>query len=278
MMAAKSVRTAIECSTGPFWAFELEQTMDILAEAGFRDIELMVTRDPKTQEPEHPLRLAAERGLNITSLHGPFLVITKGVWGLDPLGKIERGVEMCKALGARSLIVHPPYLWESEYATWVREESAGYSAEQGVAVAVENMYPKWVAGRRLRAYRWLEPAALLHAAAHVVMDTSHLAVSRQDILDGYAVLQPRLIHIHLSNNAGDGKDGHLEIHKGTLPLDRLLGELRRTKYAGVVSLELSVTRYLERPHELAKMLRRNREHVESKLAGRTRNRKGIPRG
>jgi sugar phosphate isomerase/epimerase len=252
--------------------------MDILAEAGFRDIELMVTRDPNTQDPEHPLRLAAERGLRITSLHGPFLVITKGVWGLDPLGKIDRGVEMCKALGARSLIVHPPYLWESEYAAWVREESADYSAEHGVAVAVENMYPKWVAGRRLRAYRWLEPAALLHAAAHVVMDTSHLAVSRQDILDGYTVLQPKLIHIHLSNNALDGKDGHLEIRRGSLPLDRLLGELRRTKYSGVVSLELSVTRYLERPHELAKMLRRNREHVESRLAGRTRIRKGLPRG
>ena len=251
--------------------------MDALAEAGFEEIEVMVTRDPKTHDAEIPLRLAEERGLRIASIHGPFLVITKSVWGLDPLEKIRRGVEMCSAVGARTLIVHPPYLWEREYARWVTEESRGYSAEHGVIVAVETMYPKWVAGRRLRGHRWLEPQELAEAAPHVVLDTSHLTVARKDILSALDVLAPALEHIHLSNNAGDGRDGHLELERGILPLDRLLAELFRIGFKKAISLELSVLRYLEKPGDLVKMLKRSREYVESRLTGEPKVAKGLPR-
>ena len=169
----------VQCSTGPFWAYELELAFDLLAEAGFSDIELMVTRDVRTQTPELPAQLAADRGLSIGSVHGPFLVFTKTVWGIDPLQKIRRGVEMCLALGASTLIVHPPHMWERRFARWVVEECAEYCAEQGVTVAVETMYPIWMAGRRVRAYRWLEPKDLFAACPWVAMDTSHLTVARQ---------------------------------------------------------------------------------------------------
>jgi sugar phosphate isomerase/epimerase len=267
----------VQCSTGPFWAFDLERALDTLAEAGFTEIELMVTRDTRTHEPDIPLRLAEERGLRIASVHGPFLVITKSVWGLDPIGKIERGIEMCRAFDADTLVVHPPFLWERSYATWITERAEESFAATGVKVAVETMYPKWVAGRKLRGYRWLDPAELAAAASHVVLDTSHLSVARQDILDGYEILAPRLEHIHLSDNAGDGKDGHLELGSGSLPLVRFLSELRRTKYAGTISLELSVSRYLQRPEELVAMLARDRMFVEEHLKGRAHISKGLPR-
>ena len=268
---------AIQCSTGPFWAFALERAMDALAGAGFREIELMVTRDPRTQEPSVPLRLAEERGLRIAALHGPFLVITKNVWGIDPVGKIRRGVEMCQELGSRSMIVHPPYLWERDYARWLAYEAKDFSESTGVTVAVETMYPRWVAGRRLREYKWLEPAALVAACPHVALDTSHVTVARQDILDAYRVLLPKLVHIHLSNNAGDGRDGHLELEKGVLPIDRLLQEIVRTGYTGAISLELSVRAYLERDEDLVDMLRKNRDYIESRLAQRDKITKGLPR-
>ena len=251
--------------------------MDLLAEAGFKEIELMVTRDPRTQEPDIPLRIAEERGLKIASVHAPFLVITKTVWGTDPVQKIVRGADFCKEVGAGSMIVHPPYLWERDYARWLNEDAAGFSSETGVTVAVETMYPKWVAGRRMRAYRWLEAKALYEACHLVAMDTSHVTVARQDILDVYEILAPKLVHIHLSNNAGDGRDGHLELEKGILPLDRLLEELRRTAYAGAISLELSVGKYLQRPAELVLMLQRAREYVEQRLSGTKKLSKGLPR-
>ena len=272
-----SPHPAVQCSTGPFWAFELERAMDLLAEAGFTEIELMVTRDPRTHDPEIPLRIAEERGLKIGSVHGPFLVLTKTVWGTDPVQKIRRGADFCKAVGASSMIVHPPYLWERDYARWLSEEASTFSSESGVTVAVETMYPKWVAGRRMRAYRWLEAKALYEACHLVAMDTSHVTVARQDILDVYEILAPKLVHVHLSNNAGDGRDGHLELEKGILPLDRLLEEMRRTGYAGAVSLELSVSKYLQRPAELVQMLQRAREYVEGRLSGNKKLIKGLPR-
>jgi sugar phosphate isomerase/epimerase len=251
--------------------------MDALAEAGFTEIELMVTRDPRTHHPELPAKLAAERGLKIASVHGPFLVITKTIWGMDPVQKIVRGAEMCRELGASSLIVHPPYLWEREYARWVAKEAAEFSTETGVAVAVETMYPKWMAGRQMRAYRWLDPTDLAAACPIVALDTSHVTVSRVDILRAYEILAPRLVHIHLSDNAGDGKDGHLELEQGVLPIDRFLDELRRTEYAGAVSLELSVRRYIERHDELVEMLKKNRSYVEKRLTQKARSAKGLPR-
>jgi sugar phosphate isomerase/epimerase len=269
--------TDIQCSTGPFWPFELEVAFDTVAEAGFRDIELMVTRDPKTQDAEIAGDLARERGLRIRAVHGPFLVITKSVWGLDPIEKVRRGIEMCRAVGADVYIVHPPYLWEREFAGWIAAEQEVVQQETGVKVAVETMYPKWVAGRRFRAHRWLDPRELAAESRWTVLDTSHLSVARKDILRAFDVLAPGLVHVHLSNNAGDGRDGHLQLEKGILPLDRFLAELRRTKYAGAVSLELSVVRYVERPADMARMLRRSREWTEAHLAPRARVTKGLPR-
>jgi sugar phosphate isomerase/epimerase len=272
-----ATKMTIQCSTGPFWTLDLERAMDVMAEAGFTEIELMVTRDPRTQEPDIPARLAEERGLKIGSVHGPFLVISKSVWGLDPIEKIRRGVEMCRAFGASTLIVHPPFLWERAYARWIAEEAESQFEDNGIAVAVETMYPKWMAGRRLRGYRWLQPNELLAASPHVALDTSHLAVSRIDILEALEELRPKLVHVHLSNNDGDGRDGHLELDQGILPLDKFLAELRRTGFAGAVSLELSLNRYVEHPRELASMLKRNRAFVESRLRGRPRIAKGLPR-
>jgi sugar phosphate isomerase/epimerase len=253
--------TDLQCSTGPFWAFGLEDALDAVAEAGFSSVELMVTRDPRTQEPEPVTRLTAERGLAVAAVHAPFLVLTRGVWGFNPQVKTQRGVEMCRALGATTLIVHPPLVWEQSYARWLVSDAACF---EGVTVAVENMYPTWVAGRALRGYRWTNPRDLAAAAHYVALDLSHLAVARHDALAAYALLHPKVAHIHLSNNAGNRRDGHLPLDSGVVPVDRLLAEMRRTHYSGGVSLELSVHRYLERPKDLVAVLRRNREYVASR--------------
>jgi sugar phosphate isomerase/epimerase len=265
MDGIETPQVSVQCSTGPFWAFGLAETFDAIAEAGFEDVELMVTRDPETQSPEIPLRLAEERGLRIASVHGPFLVLTKSVWGPDPLEKIRRGTEMCRAFGAPTLIVHPPYLWEQQYATWLHAEAEQHATTTGVRVGVETMYPKWVGTRRLRAYRWLDPRDLFAACHHVVLDTSHLSVAREDIFDTYRLLLPKLVHLHLSNNAGDGRDGHLEMDRGALPLDRFLTEVKTSGYRGSLSLELTVKGYLERPKDLAEMLAANREFIEAHI-------------
>jgi sugar phosphate isomerase/epimerase len=262
----------IQCSTGPFWAFDLERALDLVAEAGFEAVELMVTRDPKTQDPESVARVAAERSLHVAAVHGPFLVLTRTVWGLGGVGKVARGQEFCRAVGASTFVVHPPLLWEEDYARWLERALA---SPQEPVVAVETMYPRWIGGQRLRAYRWVDPARLLRSSPAIVLDTSHVALARVDVLEAFRVLSPRLVHIHLSDNAGDGRDGHLSIGDGILPIASLLAEIKRG-YRGTIALELSAARYAGRPKELVAMLRRNRELVCEALEGSPEAAEGPP--
>jgi sugar phosphate isomerase/epimerase len=253
---------AVQCSTGPFWAYDLELALDLIAEAGFKSIELMITRDPRTQDPAICLELAGARGLRIGAVHGPFLMLNRTVWGLRAEDKIERGIELCRALGASTYVVHPPYPLEERFARWLDHPE---EHPHDVRVAVETMYPKWVAGRRLQAYRWLRPHELVAHCPWVVMDTSHLALAREDLFEAFEVLLPKLVHLHLSDQAGDNKDGHLSIGDGVLPLDRLLLEVARSDYSGTIALELSVARHSGQPRKLVRMLSRNRERVSSVL-------------
>jgi sugar phosphate isomerase/epimerase len=104
-----------------------------------------------------------------------------------------------------------------------------------------------------------------------------VTVSRQDILEVYSLLKDKLVHVHLSDNAGDGRDGHLELEQGVLPIERFLSELRRTGYSKAVSLELAVHRYVDNHQNLVDMLRRNREYVERILGQEEKIQKGMPR-
>ena len=260
-------RPTIQCSTGPLWALGLEATLDVIAEAGFTHIELMVTRDPSTQSPDLPRRLAEERGLRIAALHAPFLIVTRTVWGLDPVEKIRRGAEMTAAVGATTMVVHPPLLWETGYGRWIREEMEGFAGGAGVEIAVETMYPVKVGSRSVAGYRWIRPELLARAAPRVVLDTSHVAVAGHNLLGVRRLFGSQLAHVHLSDNAGDGRDGHLEIGRGVLPLGRFLDDLCRTGYAGGICLELALGGVVDRREALVATLTRNRESVEAALGG-----------
>lgn len=257
---------SIQCSTGPLWGLGLERSLDLIADAGFTQIELMVTRDPSTQGPELARRLAEERGLRIAALHAPFLMLTRSVWGWDPVEKIRRGVGVTAQLGASTMVVHPPLLWESGYGRWIREEMAGFARAAGIDIAVETMYPAKVRSRSLAGYRWIRPELLGASAPRVVLDTSHLAVGGHSLLGVRRLFGPKLAHVHLSDNAGDGKDGHLEIGRGVLPLRRFLEDLSRSGYAGGICLELALGGMVDRPETVVATLRRNRRLIEEALA------------
>lgn len=261
-------RPTIQCSTGPLYALGLEATLDVIAEAGFTHIELMVTRDPSTQSHELPSRLAEERGLRIAAVHAPFLIVTRNVWGWDPVEKIRRGAAMTTALGAKTMVVHPPLIWETGYGRWIREEMEGFALGAEIEIAVETMYPVKVGSRSLAGYRWIRPELLAQAAPRVVLDTSHVAVAGHNLLGVRRLFGSQLVHVHLSDNAGDGRDGHLEIGHGVLPLERFLDDLARTGYAGGICLELALGGVVDRRKVVVETLRRNRESVEAALAGR----------
>ncbi len=58
-------------SSAAFFARPLENTFRIVAETGYTGVEVMVTKDPASQDPVRMRELAGEHGLEIGAIHAP---------------------------------------------------------------------------------------------------------------------------------------------------------------------------------------------------------------
>ena len=244
-------------STGPFLLTPLARTFEIAAEAGFEGVEVAVTQDRETQSAERLRGLSEEFGLVIPVLHGPFLLFTRWVWGADPKGKIDRCIDLAEEAGISVVVIHPPYRWQIRYGKWLAGEMARMSAEGEVTVAVENMFPLRWRGRGVRVHRWTETDRLKRFP-HLVLDTSHLAVSGRDIIEAFDDLHDRVAHIHLSNNSGKGRDSHSPLHQGVLPIGEFLTHVAASGYQGTITLELNIRPYVDQRDRLIALLEESR--------------------
>ena len=105
-------------ATGPFFMFSLEETFELIGDAGFDGAELMIMQDKVSQDPLRLGALAARYGVPVPAVHGPFLVATWLVFGTDPKGKLERFVRFAETAKVSTVVIHPPYRWQTQYATW----------------------------------------------------------------------------------------------------------------------------------------------------------------
>ncbi|HSJ50367.1 MAG TPA: sugar phosphate isomerase/epimerase [Actinomycetota bacterium] len=242
----------------------LADAFGLIADAGFSGIEVMVTKDPDTRDARRLRELAEDLGLRIEALHAPFLLVTRRVWGANPIGKIRRAVQLAEEVGAPLVVAHPPFRWQSGYRRWLREELSVFAEATPVVVGIENMFPVHVRGRQMAFHSVTAPADL-DGFDHVVLDTSHAAVSGLDLLETLDALRGRIAHVHLSDNPGKGWDSHLPLGEGVLPLDPFLEDLSSSGYTGAVSLELDLRRHQGDPEALREALTRNREFCAARL-------------
>jgi sugar phosphate isomerase/epimerase len=255
----------IVCSTISVFSKPLDDAFPLFAETGFDGIELMVTSDPDTQDADRVRALAEDHALPVLAVHAPFLLMARRVWGREPIGKIERAVELALAVGAPLVVVHPPYRWQTSYRRWVDEHLSDTAAERGVRIAVENMFPMRVRGRSVARFHARQSLEDLGGFPDVTLDTSHLAVSGLDLVETISRLGDRLAHVHLSNNAGKGWDSHLPLDQGVLDLGPFLEALARRGFAGAISLEIDLRGHLDDDQALRRILARNRELCETDL-------------
>lgn len=243
-------------ATGPFFPYPLDAVFGVIARSGFDGVEVMVTTERETQDPDALRALSERHGLDIPVIHGPFLLLTKGVFGTDPREKIARSVDLAAAVGARVVVIHAPYRWEVGYAEWLPDEIARIHAERGIMVTVENMFPIQLRGLRVSFFAGTELAAM-RQFHFLTLDTSHAAVAGLDLLPAYRSAVDEVVHVHASNNAGSGRDTHAPLDDGVLPVGELLEELTIRGYTGAVTLELNLRSQMEDPERLAGTLRHN---------------------
>jgi sugar phosphate isomerase/epimerase len=262
-------------STGPLFARPLDWAFGVLAEAGFDGVELMVTQDTTTQTPDRIAEVSATEGIEVPVVHGPFLLLTRRVFGTDLIVKAQRSLELAGDIGADLMIVHPPFRWQRGFHRWLVEDATAAAAEHASRVGVENLYPVAVGGRSVRFHRYTAPEHLV-PFDHLVLDTSHFGVAGVDITDAYTKLRDRAVHLHVSDYRGGGRDSHAPLGHGVLPLGAFLhavGEDARSGrgaagHDGVsITLELDCRRYLDDRAALVGYLRQERSKCQALLDG-----------
>jgi sugar phosphate isomerase/epimerase len=252
-------------SSAAFFGRPLADTFRLSAEAGFEGAEVLVTADPASQDGATMRHLAQRYGLRIGAIHAPALLLTRRVWGTDPVGKIDRAVREASEAEVPLVVMHPPYRWQHGYRRWLEDDLPAIEDRTGVTVAIENMFPVHIGSRPLTLHANADLDAL-EGLPHLVLDTSHAAVARHDPAEVRRRFGSRLRHVHLSDNAGRGWDSHLPPGDGVLPLEAFCRDLAGDGYAGAVSLEVDLRRFLADPDRLHRRMTGMRERVASWLA------------
>jgi sugar phosphate isomerase/epimerase len=264
----------VALSTGSVFPDRVADAFEMAARLGYDGLEVMVTADAVSQDTQALQRLADYHGVPVLAVHAPCLLITQRVWGYEPWGKLVKAKEAAQQLGAKVVVVHPPFRWQREYARDFTQGLVRMSEESGIVFAVENMYPLRAGGAELAAYapHW---NPLLMDSPHVTLDLSHTAASGSDAYAMAEELGDRLAHLHMADGSGvPNRDEHLVPGRGTQPCGPVLEKLSADGYSGIVVLEVNTRRAATREARLADLseaLDFTRRHLAAAPAGTAKN-------
>jgi len=273
-LRTRSGEPLVALSTASVFPDRVADAFEIAARLGYDGLEVMVSADAVSQDVGALQRLADYHGVPVLALHAPCLLVTQRVWGYEPWGKLVRSKEAAERLGAKVVVVHPPFRWQRDYAKDFSEGLARMTEESDIVFAVENMYPLRAGGAEVAAYapHW---NPLLMDSPHVALDLSHTATSGSDAYAMAEELGDRLAHVHMADGSGvPNRDEHLVPGRGTQPCAPLLEKLGADGYAGTVVLEVNTRRAPSREARLADLseaLEFTRRHLAAAPAGTRRS-------
>lgn len=268
MPAAVSVPSAkVALSTASVYPETTANAFEIAGRLGYDGVEVMVWTDPVSQDVTALRQLSDYHQVPILAVHAPCLVITQRVWGTDPWVKLVRARDAAEELGAQTVVVHPPFRWQREYARQFLSGIQSMADETDVRFAVENMFPLRARGREVTPYApdW-DPTA--EDFPDFTLDLSHTSVSRSDALEMAATMGDRLSHVHIADGTGTARDEHLVPGRGTQPCAELLEGLAGRGFDGLVVVEVNTRKAddrAERETDLAEALAFTRLNLAAPL-------------
>ena len=263
MAVVRVPEAKVALSTASVYPEATPAAFELAARLGYDGVEVMVWTDPVSQDSDALKRLSDYHGVPVLAVHAPCLIITQRVWGTDPWAKLVRARNAAHEVGAKTVVVHPPFRWQRDYA---RDFVAGINRmaeETDVRFAVENMFPLRARGREVTPYApdW-DPTE--EDVQHFTIDLSHTSVSRSDAMDMATRMADRLAHVHIADGLGGPRDEHLVPGRGTQPCGVLLETLARKGFDGTVVVEINTRRAdsrADREADLAEALAFTRLHL-----------------
>lgn len=263
-MTSRSVPVLL--STSSVFPEPTSAAFEMAASLGYDGLELMVWTDPVSQDAGALKVLSNHYGTRVRSVHAPCLLVTQRVWSPDPWERLRRSAVLASELGATTVVVHPPFTWQRDYARGFTSGLRRLHEEfPGISFAVENMYPLRVRGREFVPYLpgWDPTRSDFDA---YTLDLSHCAAARNDAMAMADAMGARLVHVHLGDGTGEGRDEHLVPGRGNQPCAELLASLGGRRFSGSVAVEVATRRAgsrVDRQHDLAASLAFARAHLAS---------------
>lgn len=272
-------------STASVYPENTEAAFRYAAELGYDGVELMVWAEPASQSISTVQSFVHRYQIPVLAVHAPCLLISQRVWGSDPIAKLTRSVHTADALGAATVVVHPPFRWQRRYAEGFAKQIIELEDSSPVSVAVENMFPMRVADtlfargeasiRRLERRGGPGPSVTAFTPSydptdtgfrHYTLDTSHTATAGVDPLVLAGRMGEGLTHLHLADGRGAAHDEHLIPGEGTQPLVELCDSLTRNGFAGQAVIEIN-TQNARTTFDRAAMLHRALTFARTHLNG-----------
>jgi sugar phosphate isomerase/epimerase len=257
----------VALSTSSVYPERTPDAFELAARLGYDGVEVMVYTDPVSQSADALARLVDYHQVPVLAVHAPGLLLTQLVWGREPWAKLIRAKELAERLGARTVVVHPPFRWQREYTRGFEQGISRMSEETDVIFAVENMYPIRSGANEISGYtpHW-DPNKL--DVPNVTLDLSHTAASASDAIVMANDLGSRLAHIHLADGTGVSSgatpDEHLVPGRGRQPCAELLRGVAASGFQGMVVAEINTRRAAtpdERLADLGESLAFARTHL-----------------
>lgn len=254
-------------STASVWPLKAGAGFELAAELGYDGVEVMVWADPVSQDVSALRRWSRRTGMPVLSVHSPSLLITQRVWSPDPVVRLRMSVEAAQELGARTVVVHPPFRWQRRYGDAFGDLVDELEETSGIEIAVENMFkvrpPGGSRTTRVSAFRpSIDPTDV--GFRHYTLDLSHTAAAKMDALALADRMGEGLSHVHLADGTGLPKDEHMVPGRGDQPCAELLEKLVAGGFDGQIVLEVNTRRSpapAQRTRDLAEALLFARFHL-----------------
>ncbi|MEU0544080.1 sugar phosphate isomerase/epimerase [Nocardia sp. NPDC005978] len=271
-------------STASVYPENTEAAFRYAAELGYDGVELMVWAEPASQSISTVQSFMHKYDVPVLAVHAPCLLISQRVWGSDPVAKLRRSVHTAEALGAATVVVHPPFRWQRRYAEGFAQQVADLENESPIAVAVENMFPmradtlfRGSSIRRLERRGGPGPSFTTFSPSydptdtgyrHYTLDSSHTATAGVDPLELARRMGAGLTHLHLADGRGAATDEHLIPGEGTQPVAELCAMLTAGGFDGQAVIEVN-TQMARTTMDRAAMLNRALTFARKHLNGVT---------
>jgi sugar phosphate isomerase/epimerase len=241
-------------STGIAYRHPIEDVLPVLADAGFRVIEVSTSPSHLSLDDAERLRRLKDRvgdlGLRVHSLHAPFghdvnITSPERHQRAHALDRLRRAADLLCLLNPAGLyVLHPGgedqrWVWERELRLRWSVESLTHvwraCQERGLTLVLETPLPHLLGGQPAD-FAWILER-LPAEGLGVCVDTSHCALGGF-LFEALEAHRSRLVHLQASDNRGH-TDDHLPPGDGVIDWPHVRAVLERIGYQGVFMLEVT---------------------------------------